>query len=211
MQGYLVEKLSGQPFADFLQTRLFDPLGMKDTAFYVPKTKLARLARIHTDGPDGKMAPPTDSADQATVVPLGPSGGGGLYSTSDDYLRFAQMLLNGGELGRQALSLAADRADDAHESPAGRRAQDDAAGHGVGHGLPVVMDAAAAGEPTADGTFDWYGLAGTWFWIDPDDGSRVRRHDSASRPRQQRDTRPVEESRLPGARQLTGGIPEPSR
>jgi CubicO group peptidase (beta-lactamase class C family) len=167
VQGYLVEKMSGQKFGDFLQSRLFGPLGMRDTAFFVPKEKLGRLARIHTDGPGGQLGVPTDDAIDVTVPPAGPSGGGGLYSTADDYLRFAQMLLNGGEFGStrylsprtvqmmRTNHLAADPVKTVR------------AGTGWGLGFRTVSDAAAAGEPVADGTFDWYGIGGTWFWIDP--------------------------------------------
>ena len=95
VQGYLVEKFSGMPFADFLRTRLFEPLGMKDTAFYVPKEKLSRHALVHT-GRDGKLAPPIANRPDPTVVPLGPSGGGGLFSTASDYARFCEMLLKAG-------------------------------------------------------------------------------------------------------------------
>ena len=167
VQGYLVEKMSGQSFADFLKTRLFDPLGMKDTAFYVPKEKLGRLARLHRDGPDGKSTPPEGNPDESTVVPLGPSGGGGLYSTPDDYLRFAQMLLNGGEFGgKQYLS------PRTVQMLRTNHLQADAlktvrVGTGWGLGPRVVIDAAAAGESVSDGSFDWYGIGGTWFWIDP--------------------------------------------
>jgi CubicO group peptidase (beta-lactamase class C family) len=167
VQGYLVEKMSGQPFADFLKTRLFDPLGMKDTAFYVPKEKLGRLARLHRDGPDGKSTQPEGNPDESTVVPLGPSGGGGLYSTPDDYLRFAQMLLNGGEFGgKQYLS------PRTVQMLRTNHLQADAlktvrVGTGWGLGPRVVIDAAAAGESASDGSFDWFGIGGTWFWIDP--------------------------------------------
>jgi CubicO group peptidase (beta-lactamase class C family) len=167
VQGYLVEKLSGQRFGEFLQTRLFGPLGMKDTAFYVPREKLNRLARIHADGKDGQLAPPTDDASDVTVNPAGPSGGGGLYSTADDYLRFAQMLLNGGEFeGRRYLSprtVQMMRTNHLAAEPL----KTVRAGTGWGLGFRTVMDAAAAGEAVADGTFDWYGIGGTWFWIDP--------------------------------------------
>lgn len=167
VQGYLVEKLSGQKFGDFLQARLFGPLGMKDTAFYVPKDKLNRLARIHTDGQGGQLAPPSDDAVDVTVNPAGPSGGGGLYSTADDYLRFAQMLLNGGEFGgKRYLSprtVQMMRTNHLQAEPL----KTVRAGTGWGLGFRTVIDAAAAGEPVADGTFDWYGIGGTWFWIDP--------------------------------------------
>jgi CubicO group peptidase (beta-lactamase class C family) len=167
VQGYLVEKLSGQTFGDFLETRLFGPLGMKDTAFYVPKDKLARLARIHTDGKDGQLAPPADDAIDVTVPPAGPSGGGGLFSTADDYLRVAQMLLNGGEFGgRRYLAprtVQMMRTNHLQAEPLATVR----AGTGWGLGFRTVIDAAAAGEPVADGTFDWFGIGGTWFWIDP--------------------------------------------
>jgi CubicO group peptidase (beta-lactamase class C family) len=167
VQGYLVEKLSGQPFAEFLKARLFDPLGMKDTAFYVPKEKVARLARQHRDGPDGKRTAPDDLPADVSTPPVGPSGGGGLYSTADDYMRFTQMLLNGGEFaGRRYLSprtVQMIRTNHLHAEPLKTMR----AGTGWGLGFRVVMDAATAGEPVSDGSFDWYGIGGTWFWIDP--------------------------------------------
>ena len=168
VQGYLVEKLSGQPFAEFLKTRLFDPLGMKDTAFYVPKEKLGRLARLHRDGPDGKRhCRRTTCRTISASPPAGPSGGGGLYSTADDYLRFAQMLLNGGEFGgRRYLSprtVQMMRTNHLQADPL----KTVRAGTGWGLGVRVIMDAAAAGEAVSDGSFDWYGIGGTWFWVDP--------------------------------------------
>jgi CubicO group peptidase (beta-lactamase class C family) len=167
VQGYVVEKLSGQPFAEFLKTRLFDPLAMKDTAFYVPKEKAGRLARLHRDGPDGKRTAPDELPADLSVPPAGPSGGGGLYSTPDDYLRFAQMLLNGGEFGgKRYLSprtVQMMRTNHLQADPV----KTVRPGTGWGLGFRVVMDAAAAGETVSDGSFDWYGIGGTWFWIDP--------------------------------------------
>ena len=89
VQGYLVEKLSGQKFDEFLRTRMFEPLGMKDTAFYVPKEKLSRLALVHTEAKEGGLTVDENRGDP-TVVPLGPSGGGGLFSTAMDYARFTR-------------------------------------------------------------------------------------------------------------------------
>jgi len=167
VQGYLVEKLSNQHLAEFLRTRLFEPLGMKDTAFFVPKDKMGRLARLHRDGPDGKAAPPADNPEEATVTPVGPSGGGGLYSTADDYLRFAQMLLNGGEFaGRRYLSPRTVQMLRTNHLQA-EALKTRAPGTGWGLGVRVIMDAAAAGESMSDGSFDWYGIGGTWFWVDP--------------------------------------------
>ena len=167
VQGYLVEKISGQTFAEFLRTRIFDPLGMKDTGFYVPTAKLPRVARIHADAPNGSLAPPADNIDDFAVSPVGPSGGGGLFSTADDYLRFAQMLLNGGEFGgtRYLSPRTVQMMRTNHLQAEALKTM--RPGTGWGLDFRVVMDAAAAGEPTNDGTFDWYGIGGTWFWIDP--------------------------------------------
>jgi CubicO group peptidase (beta-lactamase class C family) len=167
VQGYLVEKLSGKPFAEFLKTRLLDPLGMKDTGFYVPKAKLGRMAMVHSDGPGGTLAPPAENPETFTVPPAGASGGGGLFSTSDDYLRFAQMLLNGGEFAgvRYLSPRTVEMMRTNHLQAEALKTM--RPGTGWGLDFRVVIDAAAAGEPTSDGTFDWFGIAGTWFWIDP--------------------------------------------
>ncbi|MCY4637109.1 MAG: serine hydrolase [Acidobacteria bacterium] len=166
VQGYLVEKLSGQPFAEFLDERIFEPLGMVDTGFYVPPSEVHRVALRHTAGEDGDLV--LDSrGDPFTSPPAGPSGGGGLYGTADDYIRFTQMLLNGGELdGRRLLSprtvemmhtnhMSAEAT--AHMRP----------GMGFGMDFMIYDDPAAAGEPHAPGAYYWLGIDGTWFWIDP--------------------------------------------
>ena len=166
VQGYLVEKLSGQPFAEFLQERIFDPLGMVDTAFYVPEEKLDRVALIYGEGDDGGLER-FDMGPTRTGMPAGPSGGGGLWGTADDYLRFTQMLLNGGEL--DGVRLLAPRTVEmmatnflSPEALATMRP-----GQGFGLDFATVHDPAAAGEPYAKGTYYWGGAAGTWFWIDP--------------------------------------------
>ena len=120
VQGYLVEKLSGQSFADFLRTRLFEPLKMTDTGFFVPKEKLSRLALIHGEDASGTLTPPDDSRGDPTQVPVAAFGGHGLFSTAADYARFCEMILGGGELGGSAHPGAAHRRDVAHQPPAGR-------------------------------------------------------------------------------------------
>jgi CubicO group peptidase (beta-lactamase class C family) len=166
VQGHLVEKLSGQSLADFFQSRIFGPLGMKDTAFFVPREKLGRLARIHTTD-RGTLQPPADDSVDVTVPPKGASGGGGLYSTGDDYLRFAQMLLDEGAFNGARLvaprTVQMMRTNHLLDEPLGTMAP----GYGWGLGFRVVMDAARTGEPWADGSYYWFGIAGTWFWIDP--------------------------------------------
>jgi len=97
--GYLVEVLSGMPFDKFLQTRLFDPLGMKDTGFEVPEKDFDRLAMIYTKNEDtGELTPVESMTNGVKRKVTLFSGGGGLVSTIDDYGRFGQMLINGGEL-----------------------------------------------------------------------------------------------------------------
>jgi CubicO group peptidase (beta-lactamase class C family) len=165
VQGYLVEKFSGQSFADFARKRIFEPLGMKDTAFYVPKEKLARFAQVHT-GAGSSLAVDPNRPDP-TVVPLGASGGGGLFSTAMDYARFCEMLLQGGQLN--GVRLLAPRTVEMmrtnHVNPDPLKTMP--AGTGWGMDFQVVTDAAAAGESVSNGTFSWWGIAGTWFWIDP--------------------------------------------
>jgi CubicO group peptidase (beta-lactamase class C family) len=167
VQGYLIEKFSGQPFADFLRTRIFEPLGMKDTAFYVPPEKLARFAQVHT-GAGASLAVDPNRPDPA-VVPVGASGGGGLFSTASDYARFCDMLLQGGRFN--GVRLLAPRTVEMmrtnHVNPDALKTMPP--GTGWGMDFQVVTDAAAAGDSVSNGTFSWFGIAGTWFWIDPVD------------------------------------------
>ncbi len=165
VQGYLIEKFSGMSFAEFAKKRIFDPLGMKDTGFYVPKEKLARLAQVHT-GSGASLAVDTNRPDP-TVVPLGASGGGGLFSTAMDYARFCEMLLEGGQLhGVRILAprtVEMMRTNIVNPEPLKTMPP----GTGWGMDFQIVTDAAAAGEPVSTGTYSWFGIAGTWFWIDP--------------------------------------------
>lgn len=165
VQGYLVEKFSGQPFAEFARTRIFEPLGMKDTAFYVPKEKMARFAQVHS-GSGASLTVDTNRPDP-NVIPLGPSGGGGLFSTAMDYARFCEMLLQGGQLNGVRLlaprTVEMIRTNHVNPDPLKTMPQ----GTGWGMDFQIVTDAAAAGETVSDGTFSWFGIAGTWFWIDP--------------------------------------------
>jgi CubicO group peptidase (beta-lactamase class C family) len=167
VQGYLVEKFSGMPFADFLRTRVFEPLGMKDTAFYVPPEKLSRLALVHNGGPNGLVV--DENRPDPAVVPLGPSGGGGLFSTAMDYARFCEMMLGGGQLNGVRIiaprTVEMMRTNHVNPDPLKTMPQ----GTGWGMDFQIVMDAAAAGDSVPNGTYSWFGIAGTWFWIDPVD------------------------------------------
>ena len=172
VQGYLVEKLSGQPFDEFLLTHIFEPLGMVDTGFFVPVGEVDRVARAHRATESGELE---ITGEVRTLPPAGPMGGQGLYSTAGDYLRFVQMLLNGGEFnGARLLSprtVEMMRTNHLQEGPLSTLPTGHIYGRGLGLGwgldFEVVMDAAAAGEPLPNGTYYWLGAAGTWFWIDP--------------------------------------------
>lgn len=165
VQGYLVEKLSGQPFPEFLQQHVFGPLQMIDTAFYVPAEKMNRFVEFYYRGKDGKSVKHPGLTDYSKP-PVFPSGGGGLVSTASDYMRFCQMLLNGGVLdGQRILSPLSVKLMRTNMLPESARTM----GPGTGFGLDfaVVEDPAAAGGYEGKGTFFWGGFAGTWFWIDP--------------------------------------------
>ncbi|WGD49986.1 serine hydrolase [Bradyrhizobium sp. CB1650] len=168
----VIEVASGQPFDQFIEARLFNPLGMVDTGFYVPEAKLSRLV----DPPANGWGGPPDSvlADVTKPTKLF-SGGGGLASTAADYLRFCQMLLNGGELdGVRILSPATVRRMTTNALPPDVRFAGFAggfvgprAGSTWGLGLAVRSDAASSVVPGSVGSFSWMGASGTYFWIDP--------------------------------------------
>jgi CubicO group peptidase (beta-lactamase class C family) len=175
IQGYLVEKLSGQSLPEFMRTRIFEPLGMIDTGFAVPASKLSRLATVYSMDPQSRRLNPVPRDPNVTAVPGLASGGGGLYSTADDYLRFTQMLLNGGHLdGVRLLSpstVALMRDNHLPERLMDGRfgigLQRMRPGFGFGYDVAVFDDPHKAGSTTGKGTYLWDGLAGTWFWVDP--------------------------------------------
>lgn len=166
VQGYLVEVLTGQTFDEFLQERIFDPLGMSDTGFYVKAENADRLTRQYYPLGDGTLRR-TDTGAFLTP-PKFLSGGGGLTSTAADYMKFAQMHLNGGILdGTRILSEAAVNIMRTNQLP---DAVSDIGqlypGNVFGVDFAIVEDSAAFnGAPV--GTHWWWGIAGSWFWIDP--------------------------------------------
>ena len=198
VQGAIIEKLSGQSLPDFMRARIFAPLGMVDTDFYVPADKAARLAVLYRKSKTRGlvvMERPLFGPD-AGRIPKIPSGGGGLYSTVDDYARFAQMLLNRGELGgvriltpeAVALMTANHLSDELLAGGFGIGHQPIRPGFGYGFNGAVFTDPALAGSKVGRGTYQWDGAAGTWFWIDPENDllfvGLIQRLDEGSPPAQ---------------------------
>jgi CubicO group peptidase (beta-lactamase class C family) len=168
--GYLVQVVSDMPFETFLHERIFAPLGMDDTAFYVPEGKIQRFAANYGPREEGGLelidAPRTSRFARPTKHP---SGGGGLVSTAGDYLRFAQLLLNQGELdgvrllGRKTVELMTTNG-----LPAGVHLDNDpTTGTGFGLGVSVLLDVGKGKMLGSVGNYGWGGAANTNFWIDP--------------------------------------------
>ncbi|MGH7030524.1 MAG: serine hydrolase domain-containing protein [Stellaceae bacterium] len=178
--GYLVEKLSGVGFGEFLRTRLFEPLGMHDTAFHVPPDKLDRFTCCYQPQTKGRGLQLQDDARASTYEkpPRLESGGGGLVSTAHDYLRFCRMMLNGGGLdGIQILSPKTVALFSLNYLPEGREIADMAlpgmfsesgyAGVGFSLGCGVNVNVAKTRLLGTLGEYFWGGAAATAFWIDP--------------------------------------------
>lgn len=196
IEGYIIEKLSGETLPSFMAKHIFEPLAMKDSGFFVPKEKRSRFATNYEINAEGKLVPvqagggaPADYATEPTM----PSGGGGLVSTIGDYYRFAQMMAGGGELdgvrilSAKSLTLMTTN----HLRPSQLTGQFGIGqsvmrpGFGYGFNCAVVYDPVAAEMPDGKGTFFWDGAAGTWFWVDPTNDvvfvgmiQRMRGHDN---------------------------------
>ena len=174
--GYLVQLIGDMPFEDFLQERIFAPLGMVDTAFYVPPEKLDRLAAVYS--PDEKKGlVRLESKVALEVVGFDPiskhtepkfaSGGGGLVSTTEDYLHFAEMLRQRGQFG--GIRLLGSKTVDfmsANHLPARMRPAD-SSNMGFGLGFGVVLDVAQSHILNSTGNYGWGGAANTHYWVDP--------------------------------------------
>ena len=176
--GYLVGKISGQPFEQFLKERIFDPLGMIDTGFHVPPAKAHRLAACYVaDGKGGKLLQDDPVKSPYLQPPSFISGGGGLVSTAADYLQFCRALLNGGALGDVRLIAPKTLALMAQNHLPGHRTLPDMTvslyseatfdGVGFGLGFAVTMDPARTLLPGSAGEYWWGGAASTAFWVDP--------------------------------------------
>lgn len=177
IQGYIIEKLSGQSFGEYLQSRMFGPLGMTDTGFYVPDEKYDRFSEVYGFDPEtGAMVPipfPGVMFRKETVA--FESGGGGLVSTMDDYGRFSQMLINQGELNGvrilkpETIELMRTNVlrDGQLLSSLGINQGDVYPGLGMGLTVGTVEDPAAVPSVIPAGSYFWGGAASTWFWVDP--------------------------------------------
>ena len=176
--GYLIEKISGQPFERFLRERIFDPLGMNDTDFFVPPAKAHRLAACYAADGKGGMTLQDDPAQSTFLSPPSfISGGGGLCSTAADYLAFCRALLHRGELGGVRLlgpkTLALMTSNhlpggrDLTEMSKSLFSEATYAGIGFGLGFSVTMNPSLTLIAGSAGEFAWGGAATTSFWIDP--------------------------------------------
>jgi CubicO group peptidase (beta-lactamase class C family) len=166
--GRLVEVWSGKPFEVFLNERVFGPLRMSDTTFWAASDARSRLTTVYAPAPGGGLTPVELEEVPFTERPALLEGAVGLLSTAPDYLRFSQMLLNGGILDNarllKASTVASMTANGLSESILAAR------GGGMGWGLAnvnVVLNPAAVNYPTNRGEYGWDGSAGTIFWIDP--------------------------------------------
>lgn len=166
----VVEVASGTPFDVFLQSRIFAPLGMRDTGFQVPASQRGRIMALTTRNAEGHRVLADTPSAREPGIPLRAyrSGAGGLYSTAADYLRFARMLANGGELDGIRL-LQPSTVDQMMQDQLVRFDPPVAypeAGEGFGLGGYVVTDTAKTTRPGSQGQFGWSGAASTWFTID---------------------------------------------
>ncbi|RAK59231.1 serine hydrolase [Phenylobacterium hankyongense] len=176
--GYLVQKIAGKPLDQVFQERIFGPLNMADTGFVVREDQKARFAACYSATPQGGLKLQDDpQASPYLAAPKLLSGGGGLVSTAADYLRFANMLVNGGELdGARILAPKTLRLMASNHLPGGADltqmsrslfSESTNAGIGFGLGFAVVFDPPKTLIPCSQGEFYWGGMASTAFWVDP--------------------------------------------
>ncbi|WGK61872.1 serine hydrolase [Halopseudomonas sp. SMJS2] len=164
IQARVVEVVSGRPYEQFLAENIFQPLGMKDTGYHVNAEQAPRLAVSYKPGDNGLE--PQDNTQYLTKSKL-TQGGSGLISSMDDYLRFARMLLNGGELdGVRLLSAESINEMARDQLPPEVDGPNWAPGNRFGLNVAIVEDSAKAGHLPV-GTYWWWGIQGPWMWVDP--------------------------------------------
>jgi CubicO group peptidase (beta-lactamase class C family) len=176
--GVLIERITGNPFQEELKSRIFDPLQMHETSFVVREDQAERFAACYLPTPQGGMNLLDDPKKSAFLKsPTFYSGGGGLVSTADDYMKFCRMLLAGGQAnGHRLISPSTLRLMTANHLPGGKDltalsrslfSESTNAGVGFGLGFAVVFDPVRAMVPSSPGEYYWGGAASTAFWIDP--------------------------------------------
>jgi CubicO group peptidase (beta-lactamase class C family) len=185
LQGAIIERITGMTLSEYLDNKLFTPLGMTDTAFYVSADKADRLAdlfayhpvtqtlqRMPFSEPDYNLLGDISYSKETRGME---SGGGGLVSTMADYARFCQMLINGGELnGTRILSEKSVKlmstnvlTDEQKVNNAGNLTESGSDRLGFGLNFGIIMGAESEKSSYGNGSYFWGGAAGTWFWIDP--------------------------------------------
>jgi CubicO group peptidase (beta-lactamase class C family) len=176
--GFVIQEVSGQGFRDFLRSEIFEPLNMTDTDFHVPAAKRARLAECYVRRTAEPLGQLKDSFEpDLTALPTFYSGGGGLLSTTSDYLSFARAILSQGA-GRQPALLSAETwklmstnhlpgRKDLRSVAQGMFRENTYQGVGFGLGWATTIDAASAGLRGTPGDSFWSGMANTFFWCDP--------------------------------------------
>ncbi len=164
--GRIVEITSGMTFDQFLQKRMFEPLGMKDTAFFPTDDRMPRVVTLYERRPPAPLTRTDTPAWLATKTLF--SGGGGLWSTAEDYMQFGQMLVNGGQLnGKRLLSpRTVDLMGSNHVGDLYTGIGQQLKGMGFGLTVEVVMDGVSANRRESNGSFGWDGAFGTHFWVD---------------------------------------------
>ena len=166
VQAYLVEQLSGMPFDEYCRRVIFEPLGMHDTVFGMPADRAQRYATAYKAGANGVLTAYTREEDLYTHFTTRPFGGVSVASTAEDFLRFAQMLLNGGQLnGARILHPTTVELMRADHLP--RATAYWAPGMRYGLGVAVMTDPARSGVLGSKGEYGWPGFASTWFDVDP--------------------------------------------
>ena len=176
LQGYIVQQISGMPYGEFLRTRMFEPLNMMDTRFYVQPEDHDRFVEVHYwDTERNQLAQQPHRTDRPSY--LDPtrleSGGGGLVSSTHDYARFLQMLVNRGELDGarilkpETVGIMRTNSLTGEEDMRFAIGGPGQPGQGFGVDFAITYDPQAAATPQGPGTYYWAGAAGTSFWIDP--------------------------------------------
>lgn len=166
--GYLVEVLSGKSLNDFMKERIFEPLGMKDTYFYLPENKFNRLATLYTQDKEGKTIKSENGKGFSGEYPKQNgtfyAGGAGLTSTAYDYAIFLQTLLNGGQYnGKRILSPAV-----VHLMTRNQIGDLNQGRNKFGLGFSIASEKEAARIPVPENVFEWGGIFGTTYWADPE-------------------------------------------